>query len=101
MPLYVNLNFKRKLRLPFINNSDFTITCVKKMEYSDDLLIRGFNNSDKSIKLTFTDINKQPMSVDVLNLKEKMIKHNVKTDIVNKYEIRTYRMTTGMEVGND
>jgi hypothetical protein len=71
------------------------------MEYSDDFVIRGFNNSEKQIQLTFTDTNKQPMNVDVLNLKEKMIKHNIKADIVNPYEIKTYRMTTGMEVSND
>jgi alpha-mannosidase len=101
MPLYVDLDFQKKLRLPLINNPDFTIVCVKKMEYTDDLMIRGFNNSEKPIKLTFTDVNKQPVNVDLLNLKEKMVKHNFKDDIVNPYEIKTYRMTTGMELGND
>jgi hypothetical protein len=71
------------------------------MEYSDDFVIRGFNNSEKPIHLTFVDASNQPMSVDLLSLKEKMIKHNIKIDVVNKYEIKTYRMTTGMEVGND
>jgi hypothetical protein len=101
MPLYTKLNFKKKVRLPFINHSDFTITTVKKMVYSDDLVIRGFNNSEKPIQLNFMNSDKQPISVDLLSLDEKMIKHNIKTDIVNKYEIRTYRVTTGMEVGND
>jgi alpha-mannosidase len=92
LPLYGKLNFKNKAKIPFINNPYFTILAIKRMEYSDDLIIRGFNNSEKQIKLIFSNANNQPTGVDSLNLAEKMLKHNINVDIVNKYEIKTYRI---------
>jgi hypothetical protein len=101
MSLHTKLNPNKKVKLPFINHPDFTITCIKKMEHTDNLMIRGFNNSEKPIKLTFTNVDGKPVGVDILNLKEKMLKQNVKIDTINKYEIRTYRLTTALEDSND
>jgi alpha-mannosidase len=87
-----NINFKKQHFYPIIDHPDFTVTSIKKAEHTDDILIRGFNNSDKSIHVKFHNELGQPVLVDNLDLSEKLLKSSLDKDTITKYQIKTYKI---------
>lgn len=77
-----NLNYKL--------NNDFIITTVKKSNYTNDIIIRGFNSSDKNIKLTIKDIENNNLGFKILDLKEK----NIITDVIHEYNLKMFEIIT-------
>jgi alpha-mannosidase len=87
-----NINFNKQHFYPIIDHPDFTITSIKKAESTNDILVRGFNNSDKPIHIKFRNELGNPVRVDNLDLSEKLLKPSLVQDTIAKYQIKTYKI---------
>jgi len=55
-----------------LSSEDFIVTALKKAEYEEAFLIRGFNASDKNVNMTI-QINASIVRVEKVSLEEKTI----------------------------
>ncbi len=80
-----------------VDNPDFVVTALKRAEYSDDFILRGFNAVDKGIKLKIT-LDEAVRSVTRITLEEKdvsklAVKDNAVTVPVQKGQIVSLRLS--------
>ncbi|AHI53251.1 glycoside hydrolase family 38 N-terminal domain-containing protein [Spiroplasma culicicola] len=77
-----------------INSNDFVVKTFKKAEFSDDLIIRGYNPLDKEISLSIL-YKKNLIKFDLVNLKEEVIDSNKDSININKNQIVTILIKKG------
>ncbi|QGS52278.1 glycosyl hydrolase-related protein [Spiroplasma tabanidicola] len=76
----------KKIKTIKVNNSSFVIKTIKKEENGDNIIVRGFNPTDKEIDLMIACENKN-IIFDLVNLKEEVILKKLSSIKIKKNQI--------------